>query len=32
MLFEGKALIDVLTLKLDRLKLRKEEPLQSALF
>jgi len=32
MLFERKALIDILTLKLDRLKLREEEPLQCALF
>ena len=32
MLFERKALIDILTLNLDRLKLRGEEPLQGALF
>ena len=32
MLFERKALIDILTLKLDRLKIRGEEPLQGALF
>ena len=32
MLFERKALIDILTLKPDRLKLRGEEPLQGALF
>jgi hypothetical protein len=32
MLFERKALIDILTLKLDKLKLREEEPLQGALF
>jgi hypothetical protein len=32
MLFERKAIIDILTLKPDRLKLRQEEPLQDALF
>jgi hypothetical protein len=32
MLFERKALIDIMTLNLDRLKLRGEEPLQGALF
>jgi len=32
MLFERKALIDILTLKLDRLKIRGEAPLQCALF
>jgi hypothetical protein len=32
MLFERKALIDILTLKPDRLKMRGEEPLQGALF
>jgi len=32
MLFERKALIDILTLKPDRLKIRGEEPLQGALF
>ncbi len=32
MLFERKALIDILTLKLDKLKLREEVPLQGALF
>jgi hypothetical protein len=32
MLFERKAIIDILTLKPDRLKLRQEEPLQGALF
>ena len=32
MLFERKALIDILTLKPDKLKLRLEEPLQGALF
>jgi hypothetical protein len=32
MLFERKALIDILTLKPDRLKIRTEEPLQGALF
>jgi len=31
-LFERKSLIDILTLKLDRLKLHEEEPLQGALF
>jgi len=31
-LFERKALIDILTLKLDRLKMRREEPLQGVLF
>lgn len=32
MLFERKTIIDILTLKPDRLKLRQEEPLQGALF
>jgi len=32
MLFERKVLIDILTLKPDRLKTRGEEPLQAALF
>jgi len=32
MLFERKALIDILTLKPDRLKMSREEPLQGALF
>jgi len=32
MLFERKALIDILTLRPDRLKIRGEEPLQGALF
>jgi len=32
MLFERKSLIDIMTLNLDRLKLRGEEPLQGALF
>ena len=32
MLFERKALIDILTLKPDRLKMRVEEPLQGVLF
>ena len=32
MLFERKALIDILTLKPDRLKIREEEHLQCALF
>lgn len=32
MLFERKALIDILTLKPDRLKMRREEPLQGVLF
>jgi IS4 transposase len=32
MLFERKALIDILTLKPDRLKIRGDEPLQGALF
>jgi len=32
MLFERKTLIDILTLKLEKLKLRTEGPLQGSLF